>query len=112
MTINGRVVDFPMKVGDAGEAFFVFETEQEVPEEFATSPLAGPSPDKVEDEIDFLDLAQGEGGGHVTTQPNDQGKITYSLHLKKRKKNEQTTETRCGRLAADGRSDGKTEWHG
>ncbi|KAF9114656.1 hypothetical protein BGX27_010233 [Mortierella sp. AM989] len=40
VTINGRVVDFPMKVGDAGEAFFVFETEQEVPEEFATSPLA------------------------------------------------------------------------
>ncbi|KAG0277080.1 hypothetical protein BGZ95_006539 [Linnemannia exigua] len=64
VTINGRVVDFPMKVGDAGEAFFVFETEQEVPEEFATSPLAGPSSpgDKVEDEIDFLDLAQ-EGSG-------------------------------------------------
>jgi len=49
-----------MKVGDAGEAFFVFETEQEVPEEFATSPLAGPSQSKSsEDEIDFLDLAQG-----------------------------------------------------
>ncbi|KAG9070222.1 hypothetical protein KI688_009556 [Linnemannia hyalina] len=77
VTINGRVVDFPMKVGDAGEAFFVFETEQEVPEEFATSPLAGPSsPDKVEDEIDFLDLTQGEGGGHVTTQPNDQGYVS------------------------------------
>ena len=82
MTINGRVVDFPMKVGDAGEAFFVFETEQEVPEEFATSPLAGPSsPDKIEDEIDFLDLAQGDGG-HVAIQPNDQGKTTYSLHLR------------------------------
>ncbi|KAF9285691.1 hypothetical protein BGZ88_009445 [Linnemannia elongata] len=80
VTINGRVVDFPMKVGDAGEAFFVFETEQEVPEEFATSPLAGPSsPDKVEDEIDFLDLAQGEGG-HVTTQPNDQDAGYVSAH--------------------------------
>ncbi|KAF9542285.1 hypothetical protein EC957_002169 [Mortierella hygrophila] len=81
VTINGRVVDFPMKVGDAGEAFFVFETEQEVPEEFATSPLAGPSsPDKVEDEIDFLDLTQGEGGGHVTTQPNDQDTGYVSAH--------------------------------
>ncbi|KAG0088508.1 hypothetical protein BGZ92_006086 [Podila epicladia] len=46
VTVNGRVADFPMKVGDAGEAFFVFETEQEVPDEFATSPLAGPSQDK------------------------------------------------------------------
>ncbi|KAG0202252.1 hypothetical protein BGX33_009808 [Mortierella sp. NVP41] len=83
VTINGRVVDFPMKVGDAGEAFFVFETEQEVPEEFATSPLAGPSsPDKVEEEIDFLDLTQGEGGGggHVTAQPNDQDTGYVSAH--------------------------------
>lgn len=28
-----------MKVGDAGEAFFVFETDHDVPEEFQTSPL-------------------------------------------------------------------------
>jgi phosphatidate phosphatase LPIN len=27
MQINGNVVDIPMKVGDAGEAFFVVETE-------------------------------------------------------------------------------------
>ncbi|KAG0054539.1 hypothetical protein BGZ83_011039 [Gryganskiella cystojenkinii] len=66
VTVNGRVVDFPMKVGDAGEAFFVFETEKEVPEEFATSPLAGPSQtsktSEEEEEIDFLDLSQGGGG--------------------------------------------------
>ncbi|KAF9903035.1 hypothetical protein EC991_004286 [Linnemannia zychae] len=92
VTINGRVVDFPMKVGDAGEAFFVFETEQEVPEEFATSPLAGPSSpdDKGEEEIDFLDLAQESGGrsdngsgGHGTTitiQPNDQDAGYVSAH--------------------------------
>ncbi|KAF9958208.1 hypothetical protein BGZ70_009284 [Mortierella alpina] len=68
VTINGCVVDFPMKVGDAGEAFFVFETEQEVPEEFATSPLAGPSTDKVEEDIVYLDLAQ---GNNSTTHPPD-----------------------------------------
>lgn len=28
-----------MKVGEAGEAFFVFETEHEVPKEFQTSPI-------------------------------------------------------------------------
>ncbi|KAF9436119.1 hypothetical protein BGZ76_004770 [Entomortierella beljakovae] len=63
VTINGRTVDFPMKVGDAGEAFFVFETEQDVPEEFATSPLARPSEYKTgEEDIDFLDLSQGGNG--------------------------------------------------
>jgi phosphatidate phosphatase LPIN len=28
-----------MKVGEAGEAFFVFETDHQVPEEFQTSPI-------------------------------------------------------------------------
>lgn len=28
-----------MKVGEAGEAYFVFETSHEVPEEFQTSPI-------------------------------------------------------------------------
>jgi len=43
MAVNDVIVDFPMKVGEAGEAFFIFETEKEVPEELQTSPLAGPS---------------------------------------------------------------------
>lgn len=37
--VNGEVVPYVMKVGEAGEAFFVFETEHEVPEEFQTSPI-------------------------------------------------------------------------
>ncbi|KAF9350934.1 hypothetical protein BGX26_010935 [Mortierella sp. AD094] len=80
VTINGRVVDFPMKVGDAGEAFFVFETEQEVPEEFATSPLAGPSESKAEEDIDFLDLAQEGGGnsGNAAPLQEDQGMTQYA----------------------------------
>lgn len=38
-----------MKVGEAGEAFFVFETEHQVPEEFQTSPLLQASPDNRSD---------------------------------------------------------------
>lgn len=34
-----------MKVGETGEAFFVFETDKDVPEELQTSPLASPVPD-------------------------------------------------------------------
>ncbi|PKC70831.1 LNS2-domain-containing protein [Rhizophagus irregularis] len=57
IVVNGKVVDFPMKIGEAGEAFFVFETENHVPEELRTSPLAGPSqPLPTEEEPDFLDL--------------------------------------------------------
>lgn len=34
-----------MKVGETGEAFFVFETEADVPESLQTSPLSGPVSD-------------------------------------------------------------------
>lgn len=44
--VNGEVVPYVMKVGEAGEAFFVFETEHEVPEEFQTSPIMDPVPEK------------------------------------------------------------------
>ena len=37
--INGREIPFNMKIGDAGEAFFVFETDQDVHEDLVTSPL-------------------------------------------------------------------------
>lgn len=34
-----------MKIGDAGEAFFVFETEQDVPADLITSPILQPVKD-------------------------------------------------------------------
>lgn len=34
---------FSMKVGDTGEAFFVIETDEEVPEDLMTSPVVMPS---------------------------------------------------------------------
>lgn len=39
--VNGETVPFNMKIGDAGEAFFVFETndDEDVPEHLITSPL-------------------------------------------------------------------------
>ena len=41
--VNGQETDFAMKLGDGGEAFFVFETTGFVPEEMQTSPLVSPS---------------------------------------------------------------------
>lgn len=40
VTINGVPIPFSMKVGDAGEAFFVFETDDDdVPADLITSPI-------------------------------------------------------------------------
>ena len=39
LTVNGNLVDINMKVGEAGEAFFVIETCNQVPSEYATSPI-------------------------------------------------------------------------
>jgi phosphatidate phosphatase LPIN len=41
--VNGEKVDFPMKLGEGGEAFFVFETHENVPEALQTSPLVSPA---------------------------------------------------------------------
>ncbi|KAL4076421.1 Lipin/Ned1/Smp2-domain-containing protein [Scleroderma citrinum] len=39
VSVNGTPIPFSMKIGDAGEAFFVFETEDDIPEDLVTSPL-------------------------------------------------------------------------
>src|SRR5436190_23719369 len=40
--VNGEKVDFPMKLGEGGEAFFVFQTEGDIPEYMQTSPIVSP----------------------------------------------------------------------
>ncbi|QIW97630.1 hypothetical protein AMS68_003148 [Peltaster fructicola] len=37
--VNGKKQEYPMKLGEGGEAFFVFETQESVPEALQTSPL-------------------------------------------------------------------------
>ena len=37
--VNGRPIPFNMKIGEAGEAFFVFETDEDVPADLITSPI-------------------------------------------------------------------------
>ncbi|KAI7250057.1 hypothetical protein KC335_g17333 [Hortaea werneckii] len=41
--VNGEVVNYPMKLGEGGEAFFVFETDERVPEALRTSPVVSPA---------------------------------------------------------------------
>ncbi|KAF8622140.1 hypothetical protein AX15_007266 [Amanita polypyramis BW_CC] len=42
VSVNGNLIPFNMKIGDAGEAFFVFETDDDVPEDLITSPILQP----------------------------------------------------------------------
>jgi len=68
--VNGEKQDYAMKLGDAGEAFFVFETQHDIPPSMQTSPLVSPasSPDTIrpqssrpalQNEPSFLDLEDG-----------------------------------------------------
>ena len=41
--VNGVKQDYSMKLGEGGEAFFVFETSDEIPEALQTSPLVSPT---------------------------------------------------------------------
>ncbi|KAI8933650.1 hypothetical protein NX059_009373 [Plenodomus lindquistii] len=40
--VNGELQDYAMKLGEGGEAFFVFETSASIPAEMQTSPIASP----------------------------------------------------------------------
>ncbi|KAE9368761.1 LNS2-domain-containing protein [Stipitochalara longipes BDJ] len=41
--VNGQKQDYAMKLGEGGEAFFVFETSDNIPEAMQTSPLVSPA---------------------------------------------------------------------
>jgi phosphatidate phosphatase LPIN len=43
VSVNGHPIPFDMKIGEAGEAFFVLETEDDVPDDLITSPVLKPT---------------------------------------------------------------------
>lgn len=77
--VNNVKQDYAMKLGEGGEAFFVFETSADIPESLQTSPLVSPaaSPQSLPardasttelPEPDFLDLStEGRKRGSVSS---------------------------------------------
>ena len=71
--VNDVKQDYAMKLGDGGEAFFVFETSQPIPSDLQTSPVVSPSaspqaqplaaalPEPAFAEPEPLDLSSGYG---------------------------------------------------
>ena len=49
--VNGNPIPFNMKIGEAGEAFFVFETDDDVPADLITSPIIQPTSDDAPDSL-------------------------------------------------------------
>ncbi|TFK43792.1 Lipin/Ned1/Smp2-domain-containing protein [Crucibulum laeve] len=43
VSVNGHPIPFNMKIGEAGEAFFVFEADDDVPADLITSPILQPT---------------------------------------------------------------------
>ncbi|KAG1735729.1 Lipin/Ned1/Smp2-domain-containing protein [Suillus paluster] len=75
VSVNGSPIPFSMKIGDAGEAFFVFETDEDIPEDLVTSPLLSPTPEPGELQGDF---ERGRSGA----QPDGDGKqMDLSLQM-------------------------------
>ncbi|KAH8679782.1 Lipin/Ned1/Smp2-domain-containing protein [Tricladium varicosporioides] len=94
--VNNSKQDYAMKLGEGGEAFFVFETSDNIPEAMQTSPLVSPAsspPLPAESsslsnlsEPDFLDLETGGGksrsgsmtrpGAGVLTSPGRQNNLS------------------------------------
>ncbi|KAG6034243.1 hypothetical protein E4U41_006623 [Claviceps citrina] len=90
--VNGVKQDYSMKLGEGGEAFFVFETTENVPESLQTSPLVSPAsspilgPQKAPSALgdpDLLDLDQDRTTSSsrpmpsvIQAQPDENGIIT------------------------------------
>ncbi|KAK4517456.1 uncharacterized protein ATC70_000793 [Mucor velutinosus] len=73
ISVNGDKVPYLMKVGEAGEAFFVFETDHEVPEEFQTSPILQALAENRSDveEPPFLDISEHKDEKDASEQTKD-----------------------------------------
>lgn len=84
--VNDQKVPYAMKLGDGGEAFFVFQTESDVPLDLQTSPILSPTSSPTErsfsplQEPEFFDLNEQQQQQHIrassmgeVSRPNSTG---------------------------------------
>lgn len=73
ISVNDQPIPFNMKIGEAGEAFFVFETDEDVPEDLITSPILLPTKPEEEDlgtQTDATVVHFGMKGNHCPDDVN------------------------------------------
>ncbi|KAL2863730.1 putative lipin Smp2 [Aspergillus lucknowensis] len=88
--VNGVKQEYAMKLGEGGEAFFVFETTDEIPASLQTSPLVSPTTSpriRSEENLapslqepEYLDLDQSKGAIHPSLVSRG-GRATSDLGL-------------------------------
>lgn len=92
--VNGIKQPYSMKLGEGGEAFFVFETTDKIPESMQTSPLVSPvssppfGPDDLANglqDLDMLDLDDSSRPQRplptvLHSQPDDNGMFCLADH--------------------------------
>ncbi|EIN10997.1 LNS2-domain-containing protein [Punctularia strigosozonata HHB-11173 SS5] len=72
VSVNGRPVPYNMKIGEAGEAFFVFETDAEVPQDLITSPiLEATQPGQSNAQVSRQEVQAGRFGAPVSPSEDD-----------------------------------------
>ncbi|KAI5864911.1 LNS2-domain-containing protein [Durotheca rogersii] len=85
--VNGAKQEYAMKLGEEGEAFFVFETNDTIPQSLQTSPLSSPAssptflPDRSSTDLqepDFLQLDSEAGRSRSTTISRPQPAVLSS----------------------------------
>ncbi len=95
--VNDIKQDYAMKLGEGGEAFFVFETSDDIPEALQTSPLVSPasSPPLAAEgahtsnlsEPDFLDLDTVNGKARSSSTTVRPGPAVLSSSVPRRQSN-------------------------
>ncbi|PGH04491.1 phosphatidate phosphatase LPIN [Blastomyces parvus] len=110
--VNGVKQDYAMKLGEGGEAFFVFETSDNVPESLQTSPLVSPvaSPKReLSDngsplqEPDYLDLTL-DKQNNVGAHNGNQGPSPLNIPGVERAKSDLGVTTPLSRSSENGTS--------
>ncbi|KAJ3511574.1 hypothetical protein NLJ89_g4023 [Agrocybe chaxingu] len=76
--VNGNPIPFNMKIGEAGEAFFVFETVDDVPEDLITSPIIQPTVPDVQEDTEKKEPVNQDRFGAKEDLPTDVGKALRS----------------------------------
>ncbi|KAF9450644.1 LNS2-domain-containing protein [Macrolepiota fuliginosa MF-IS2] len=87
VSVNGQPIPYNMKIGEAGEAFFVFETDEDVPPDLITSPILQPTRPEEEAAVPQTDSSTDHFGGQAEP-PSDEinapeeipGSITLPLN--------------------------------
>ncbi|KAH6914816.1 nuclear elongation and deformation protein 1 [Coprinopsis sp. MPI-PUGE-AT-0042] len=115
VSVNGQPIPYSMKIGEAGEAFFVFETDDDVPADLITSPILQPTdPESIPDQATERFGTKPDGDGDEDAAQDTEG---VEADLEQREVDNQEPDyldlnANSEDLANDARKSGETKGKG